>query len=221
MHNLDIHRVPFVVLMFSATLALLVCAGCGTTDAATQDDAPLGLVEGEYSPEELEDMIRAWPKKPRAVARRMLEKHGSPHGVTHDMVVWKNAGQWLRTVVYRRPVVHEFPYRHQDCLQQSIRYQIPAERIDDIVRFSGSIIYDRTAGILSSRCNSEAMNTLAINLVHRIIDDGMSVEQAREEFEEIGSALRKGERPLMTRSLRFAQAREDTGDRDEVSEGGS
>jgi hypothetical protein len=211
MLHLDITDRLFRIVSVSALVASCIGFGCAAPDADAQADASLRLVDDAENPDDVYDMIQGWPKESRTVARQMIRKHGAPQGVTRDMIVWNNSGQWLRTVVYRESIRHEFPRPHQDCLQQSIRYEIPTARIDDIVRFSGSIIYDRTAGVLSARCGSEAMNTLAINLVHRIIDDGMSIDRARDEFEEITRAIGKGERPLMTRSLRFAQARSSAG----------
>ncbi|TFE19531.1 hypothetical protein [Cohnella luojiensis] len=134
--------------------------------------------------QEVEQTLAEWSGKPLEGARLMIQKYGLPDGATRDMLVWYNNGPWKRTIVYRHPVPHNFPMPHPDFLEQTINYAVPPERFDDIAKFDGSVIMDRTKGEVSARCHEEAMNYLTLNLVNDIVTSKRSVEDARKFYAE-------------------------------------
>jgi hypothetical protein len=134
--------------------------------------------------QQVEKVLAAWEGKPLEGARQMIRKYGLPDGVTPEMLVWYNHGIWKRIIVYRHPVPHNFPMPHPDFLEQTINYAVPPERFDEIAKFDGSVIIDRTKGEVSARCHEEAMNLLTLNLVHDIVTNKRSVEEARAFYAE-------------------------------------
>lgn len=48
--------------------------------------------------------------------------------------------------------------QHKDVLEQFVNYEVPADKMDELVRFDGSIIVFRTDGLMSVRCDNEAAN---------------------------------------------------------------
>lgn len=133
---------------------------------------------------DVEQILAEWTGKPMEGARLMIQKYGLPDGATPDMLVWYNTGPWKRTIVYRHPVPHNFPMPHSDFLEQTINYAVPPERFDDIAKFDGSVIMDRTKGEVSARCHEEAMNYLTLNLVNDIVTGKRGVEDARKFYAE-------------------------------------
>jgi hypothetical protein len=59
---------------------------------------------------------------------------------------------------------------HPDYLEQTINYKVPLDLVDDVIKFDGSIIIDRTKGEVCARYDKEPMNFLALNLMHDIAD---------------------------------------------------
>lgn len=187
----------------AALLALLIAS----TDASAQ--------QVSFTVKTARDIAAAWPKEAREAADSMLEKYGAPDEITKSRLAWRSAGPWHEIVVRREIIDHRFPSPHKDALEQSIAYEVPEGKFDDLARFNGSIIAERTRGTLASRSQSEAMNFLALNLAHDIITNRKSVEEARETCAYISESYEKGEQHQYTTGLRFQKSRiKDTGDPD-------
>lgn len=163
-----------------------------------------------------DDVIRNWPQTPQKVAREMMQKYGQPDGVTQNMLIWNNNGPWLQTIVYREEVPHHFPMQHTDCLEQFIAYRMPVDRFDEVASYDGSVVCERTKGVISARCDNENMNYLALNLAHEIATGKRSVEDARQFYAETAMNFKQGQSSPYTEGLRFqAQSTPaETGDKD-------
>ena len=66
-----------------------------------------------------------------------------------------------------------------DFLEQTIDYRVPIHLYDDITAFDGSTYLDRTKGEATAMCDKEAMNFLALNLMHEIAKGQRDVEGAK------------------------------------------
>lgn len=126
--------------------------------------------------------IANWPEVSKKVAEMIIEKYGQPHGVTPDMLVWKNNGPWKRTIISREVVNHNFPTPHPDLLEQFINYKVPVDKYDDMAAYDGSVILERTKGEMSARCDAEGANFLAINLGNDVATGKRNTEQARAYY---------------------------------------
>lgn len=149
------------------------------------------------------DMIRDWPEVSRQAARELMQKYGEPDEKTARMLIWRDNGPWKRSIVHRDPVAHSFPRPHQDVLEQVIDYRVPAEYADDLALYDGSVIIDRTAGELTARCDSEAMNFLALNLADDIVKGEKTVAEARLEYGRAALQQMAGDSPDLTQGLQF------------------
>lgn len=149
------------------------------------------------------EAINDWPEESKKVAENMMEKYGDPDGVTDIMLVWQDAGDWKRIVVSKEPVEHHFPMKHMDVVEQVIDYDVPVEKFDELAKYDGSVIVERTKAEISARCDKEAANYLAINLAHDIIEGDKSVEEARQAYAENIKMLMEGEEPDYTQDFQF------------------
>lgn len=139
----------------------------------------------------VERVIGGWPETPQKVARRVIDQYGLPNEATATRLIWFGSGPWKGTIVYRDELPRNFPKLHTDLLEQFIDYRVPIDKFDDLVAFDGSVIAERTRGELSARCDTEAMNFLALNLAHEIVT-GRSVEEARRTYAETALAFIQG-----------------------------
>ena len=153
----------------------------------------------------------------------MYEKYGEPDGVTEKMVIWNDAGPWKTTTVYKDPVPHNFPKPHKDVLEQTVNYEVPTDKIDELSAFDGSVFAKRTSGVLGTTCDKEPMNVLTLNLAHDIIVGKKDVAEARASFGEIAKAFMQGKKHPYTQKLQFGTAKENAGDPGEavINPGGS
>jgi hypothetical protein len=160
--------------------------------------------------------LSGWHEAAQKAAKAMNEKYGAPDGVTDTMLVWNDTGPWKQTIVYKEAVQHDFPMPHPDVLEQTINYDVPVDMFDDLAAYDGSVIAERTKGILSARCDKEAANFLAINLANDIVTGQRTVEEAREYYAETIKAVMNGEKPEYTQGFVFDVPQENVNNPDEA-----
>jgi len=201
------------------------------TLARAMGDAAKHKARGEHETEEgarytvtptsVENVIASWPEAPQRAARQMLEQYGAPNEVTPTKLFWYRNGPWKRTILTSDVVIHNFPTPHSDYLTQYIDYRVPADKFDELARFDGSCIVDRTAGEVAARCDSEAANLLTLNLMHDIVTGKMSVEEARKTYAENMAAYTMGRSARYAERFQFAVPEGGTEDPDESMIGGA
>lgn len=165
-------------------------------------------------PGKLHKTLEAWPEEPWRLATALIDDYGPPDDVLPSRLIWHQNGAWKRTEVLRDRIPHAFPDEHGDLLEQTIDYFVPPEKANELLRFDGSITFERTKGELSARSDREAMNILAINLAHDIVVGNRPVEEARKKraLTELEADL--GKRSDLTKSFNFSPV-PDQGDPDE------
>ncbi|MDQ3655067.1 MAG: hypothetical protein M3457_08310 [Chloroflexota bacterium] len=195
------------------------------TLAGAMADAIQHQAKGEHETEDgarstmdlstVETLIEGWPDAPKRGARHMLERYGPPNEATPTKLFWYRAGPWKRILVTSDVVTHNFPAPHSDFLTQVIDYQVPPEKFEEIARFDGSCLLDRTSGEAAARCDSEAANTITLNLMHDIVTGKTGVEEAREMFADTMVAYTLGRSAPYAEGLQFTVPEGGTEDEDE------
>ncbi len=185
-----------------------------TAQPATPDGSA-STATGAAHGRDADRLVDSWPERSREIALRFIAEYGLPEESTASTLIWHGNGPWKRTVVYREGAEHAFPHPHLDHVEQSVVYQVPADRFDDLAWFDGSLQASRTRGELSSRCDSEAANFLAINLAVQVADDRIDAPAARALLAERMRMLREGVLPKESKVLLFQQPRR-AGDPDEM-----
>jgi hypothetical protein len=117
--------------------------------------------------------------------------------------------------VYREEAQHNFPMPHRDVLEQFIPYRVPVDKFGDLAAFDGSVLVDRTKGLMSARCAGEGGNFLALNLADEIIQGKMDVATARRTYAEAMKERMEGRTPEIMKRLMFDVTREDTANPDQ------
>lgn len=181
-----------------AASALIVS---GVPLASAQAEQPASVQDSQ--PVSASQVIEEWPETSKKVAKTTMEKYGEPDGVTDTRLVWHDSGPWVRTVVYREEIQHNFPVPHKDVLEQFINYEVPVEKFTELAEYDGSVVAYRTNGELSARCDKEGANFLALNLAHDIIEGTRSVEDARAHYAETMQQVMQGEQPEIVQGLQF------------------
>ncbi len=124
-------------------------------------------------------LTSGWPESSMQAARDMISKYGDPHETTSDSLVWRNVAPFKKIIVHKDVYSHRFPLLHQNSLEHVVDYKAPQGKVDDIWRYNGSVVLDRTKGTMSSYADNEAMNILSLNLAHKVLSGAMSADAAR------------------------------------------
>lgn len=177
-----------------------------TAGIAMGSDFKVQTVGGaERTTETVENMetvnaiVNDWNAMSKKAANLTIEQYGPPNEAIESRLIWYNNGPWKRTIVYRDEIPHDFPQPHTDVIENYINYTVPPERFSELAKFDGSVIVERTRGEVSSRCDMEAANILALNLMNEIVTGKLSAEKARDKYCEVTSAF------MMNRSAPYAE----------------
>lgn len=190
------------------SLALLMAAGAMSSRSAYSQETRRKVTPMRSDQQSVNRILSGWMEMPREAAHKLISKYGLPHEATPTQLVWHNSGPWKITVLRNEMIPHDFPKPHHDMLEQRIDYRVPAEKFDDLARFDGSVIVDRTKGEIAARCDKEAMNFVALNLADDVVKDKRSIEAAREFYAEI--AIQK-KHPKYTEGFLFTVPSTGTG----------
>lgn len=166
--------------------------------------------------ENVRGIIKDWNAMSKKAANLTVEQYGPPNEATESRLIWYNNGPWKRTIVYRDEIPHDFPQPHTDCIENYINYSVPPEMFSELAKFDGSVIVERTRGEVSSRCDMEAANILALNLMNDIVEGKLNAEKARDVYCEVTSAFMMNRSAPYAEKLQFAVPTEEKYDTDKV-----
>ncbi|MBI2384791.1 MAG: hypothetical protein HYV14_02135 [Elusimicrobia bacterium] len=116
----------------------------------------------------------AWLDGPRATAKVMIERYGSPNALGEGTVTWYERGPWKRITVRGG--------EHFDYLEQTVGYFIPGDAVPALREFGHGLTFDRFNDELTAVSNSEALNILALNMADEIASARRGAKEASELY---------------------------------------
>lgn len=147
--------------------------------------------------------LTGWPERPTLAVKEMTAKYGEPVEVSSEAIIWHNEGPYKRIMVTKKEVPHDFPMPHMDFLEHTISYNVPTDKVDDLVAYDASMTINKTAGEMSARCDLEGHNILTLNLARDIINGTKSVQEARVAFGTNVTDDVLGKHPAYVEKLQF------------------
>jgi hypothetical protein len=184
-----------------AFIASVVCASsvAGCSRVMSNGNPAAVSAGGDVAPM-VSGIVASWPAKPRDAASKLVAKYGQPSVTGDRMLVWYNKGPYSRIALSRDEQPHDFPAPHTDFLAETVRYRVPADRLDDLGRYDGSVWFQRTRGELTAQCDMEELDNLALNLANDIVTRRRTVEDARAFYAMTAMAFKQGDRssPYLT-----------------------
>lgn len=195
--------------IFSLIIAVFLIGAAAITEISSTEKTKTFETEKIVRTSPDADMA-GWSDASKLAVMMMKEKYGEPKSATSEMMMWENTGQWKRTVVYAKEYDHDFPLAHTDVMQQWIDYEVPFEKLDELAEFDGSVVVNRTNGVISARCDLEGANLLAINLAHDVIEGTKDVKSARDSYAKTIKEMVNGEKPAYMQKLQFDVASRNT-----------
>jgi len=184
------------------TLNQVMCFGAvgllsvGLTAQGTDPQQPMQSdkkpMQGEMQHSmKAEQVIATWKPAPKMAAETMIKKYGEPAEVTSMRIIWHDNGPWKYTEIMNKEIDNNFPIPHKDAMHQAVNYNVDPSKADEILQYDGSIILNRTAGMLGAICDKEPANFLAVNLAHEVFTGAKSVAEARKQYAQSVEMLMK------------------------------
>jgi hypothetical protein len=180
------------ILGFTLSCSIVLLQAAGQEMGKQKDEAAV------------KSMVANWPDSAKQAALATMQEYGPPHEATESMLAWNNTGEFKRTIVYKQEIQHNFPTPHKDVLEQFISYQVPPDKFDELAKYDGSVVLERTKGEISARCDKEPLNRLALNLANDIVTGKKSVDEARKFYADTAKKFLQGEKPEYTKKLFFS-----------------
>ena len=185
-------------------IALLILSSPCSAQIGTGGDNPAAeRTQNERKEVREEGAAISRPKNVQEAVDMLIKKYGEPNLMNEDVAIWLNSGPFQYTMVWSEEVKHNFPMPHTDFVQQGIRYDVPTDKLSALAEYDGSVIVDRTKGMLAARCDKEEMNLLALNLGNDIITGKKTVKEARAYYAKAAMMFMKGEKDPYTQKLQF------------------
>jgi len=166
----------------------------------------------------LQELTADWSEEQKTVMNNLIEEYGPPTEGTESYLIWHDNGPFTRTILSKETNTHNFPFPHEDFLEQTVKMQVPVDRYNALTRLSGSLSADRTRGEVTNRGNSVQMNILALNLANEVANDNRRVEDARQFYAQTAQALQRGETVPYVQELQFSADQANTADPDQALE---
>src|SRR5215217_1691547 len=188
---------------YTLAMAIASALACATFNAHAAERANSDKSQKSIDRAEVEKITANWPPQPRLGANEMMAKYGPPQEATSERLVWHNPGPYKRITVLNLETPHDFPMPHVDFLEHTISYDVPLNKVADLIAFDGSSTINRTTGELSARCDLEGHNILTFNLDHDIITGKKTVAEARTAFGDNVVEEVKGNHPAYVEQLQF------------------
>jgi len=105
----------------------------------------------------------------------LTAKYGKPtilSTIKGGMAVWTKPqlsdGPFERLELLDESVAHCVPKPHRDFLYSYVKYEVPDDKVLDVLSLSGSVSYDPLKKLLRARCGSEAANIATLLLATRV-----------------------------------------------------
>lgn len=179
--------------------------GLGVVAGSDEEDDR--ATEAESGGHDVDEILAEWDDEAVEIVQPVMDRYGEPDEAIPRRLFWYHEDDdtpWKRTEMSRDPVPHHFPMEHPDYLEQFIDYHVPPDQYDEIATYDGSVMLERTKGVVSARCDEEELNLLAVNLTHELVHTDMTVDEARRAYAEDAMAYKmEGEKPPRTQGLQF------------------
>lgn len=172
--------------------------------ASTEDSANVQTeAKNKEAVDKAASLTSGWPESSALAAKDMIAKYGNPTETTSESLIWRNFAPFKAIIVHKAVYSHRFPLLHQNSLEHVVDYKAPMNKIDDVWRYNGSIVLNRTKGEMSSFADNEAMNILALNLAHNVLTGRMGSEAARVTYGKETLNFMNGNKTAYTQVLNF------------------
>lgn len=184
------HRTIRLLAALGAALGATACAS-GTT-SRMESGGEVALPAATSADRSMETMLAGWPAMPREAAAMLTTKYGQPDLAGDRTLVWYNKGPYVKIALSRDEQPHNFPMPHTDFLTSTVKHNVPADKMDDLYEYDGSVWFHRTRGELSAQCDKEELNNLALNLAHDVAMGKRTVQDARMFYAKTAMEFKAG-----------------------------
>ena len=121
-------------------------------------------------------------KRPKQYYIECVKMFGEPTAKSnkkHGFALWKTRGLFNEHILRDEDVLHCVPRPHHDYFYSSIKFFIPKNKVDDVMKITGSINYDGLKKILTARCGGIGANYATLYLGMLVASGKLTIDEVK------------------------------------------
>lgn len=123
-------------------------------------------------------VAESWPLPARVQAHQLVSEFGAPNIEVSTSLAWQPASPWERICLHCNGL-----------LEQTVPYEIPAERRRQLDFFGTSLVIDQVRNEVTAVSDSQSVNRLILNLMHDVLIGAKTAHEAVEKYRRSQHAL--------------------------------
>ena len=121
-------------------------------------------------------------KRPKSYFPDCMDMFGKPvfvANVKNGYALWKTKGLFTQHLLIDEDVKHCVPRPHHDYFYSSVKFFVPADKLCDVLKITGSINYDGLKKELTARCGGIGANYATIYLGMLVASNKISINKVK------------------------------------------
>src|SRR6056297_291408 len=122
-------------------------------------------------------------KRPKEYYPKCVKMFGKPtakDNTRHGFAYWKTTGLFDEHILRDEDVKHCVPRPHHDYFYSSCQFYIPKHRVMDVLKISGSIMYDGLKKMMTARCGGIGANYATLYLGMMVANGDLSIDNVKK-----------------------------------------
>ena len=129
--------------------------------------------------------VSKWKHKlPKEYFSRCIALFGEPvfvANVRHGYALWKTKGLFTQHLLVDEDVKHCVPRPHHDYFYSSVKFFVPEDKVCDVLKISGSLMYDGLKKELTARCGGIGANYATIYLGMLVANGSLTIKNVKSD----------------------------------------
>ena len=120
--------------------------------------------------------------RPKEYYSKCIEMFGSPDAISvkrNGFALWLTRGLFNEHLLRDEDVKHCVPRPHHDYFYSSVKFYVPADKLCDVLKISGSLFYDGLKKYLTARCGGIGANYATIYLAMMVAEGKLSINEVK------------------------------------------
>lgn len=129
-------------------------------------------------------MLQWKHSRPKEYYPKCVEMFGSPDAISvkrNGFALWITRGLFSEHLLRDEDVKHCVPRPHHDYFYSSVKFYVPEDKLCDVLKISGSLLYDGLKKHLTARCGGIGANYATIYLAMMVADGKLTIDQVKSD----------------------------------------
>ena len=121
-------------------------------------------------------------KRPKQYYIECVKMFGEPTAKSnkkHGFALWKTRGLFNEHILRDEDVLHCVPRPHHDYFYSSIKFFIPKNKVNDVMKITGSINYDGLKKMMTARCGGIGANYATLYLGMMVASGKLTIDEVK------------------------------------------